>query len=92
MLGYLTLVEGYSPEDAIRLILEGRPGAVPAWEAYNGCRKDLVVRHKDAIERRAYELYELGIHGNAYADWCQAQAEVLRSVLTHEKGENGQFV
>jgi len=87
VLGYLTLVEGYSPGDAIRLILEGRPGSVPAWEAYYGCCEDLVARHREAIERRAYELYELGVHGNAYADWIQAQAEILRLMLTQETTE-----
>ena len=51
VLGYLTLVERYSPDEAIRLILEGRPGSVPAWEAYYGCCEDLVARHRKAIER-----------------------------------------
>ncbi|MDH4204450.1 MAG: dual specificity protein phosphatase family protein [Desulfobacteraceae bacterium] len=87
VLGYLTLVEGYSPNDAIRLILKGRPEAVPAWEAYNGCCEDLVACHWESIERRAYELYELGVNDNASADWYQAQAEVLRSVLTHKIAE-----
>ena len=83
VLGYLTLVEGYSPDDAIHLILKGRPGSVPAWEAYYGCRKDLVECYREAIERRAYELYEQGVHGNAHADWFQAQAEILRLILTN---------
>jgi hypothetical protein len=87
VLGYLALVEGYSPDDAIRLILEGRPGAVPAWEAYYGCREDLVARHRQAIERRAYQLYDLGVHGNAHADWLQAQSEILRSMLTQGTAE-----
>jgi atypical dual specificity phosphatase len=82
VLGYLTLVEGYSPDGAIRLIQKGRPESVPAWEAYYGCREDLVARHRKAIERRAYELYELGIHDNAHADWFRAQVEILRSMLT----------
>lgn len=82
VLGYLTLVEGYAPDDAIRCILEGRPGAVPAWEAYHGCRDDLTSRHRQAIEQRAYELYEAGVHGNEHADWSQAQSEILRSILT----------
>ena len=82
VLGYLTLLERYSTDDAIRLILEGRPGAVPAWEAYYGCCEDLVARYREVIERRAYELYELGVHDDADADWFQAQAEILRSMLT----------
>lgn len=81
VLGYLTLVGAYSSDDAIRLILKGRPGAVPAWEAYYGCREDLSALHREAIERRAYELYELGVHADAHDDWLQAQTEILRSVL-----------
>jgi hypothetical protein len=80
-------VEGYSPDDAIRLILQGRPQSVPAWEAYYGCRDDLVARYREAIELRAYELHELGVHGNADADWFQAQAEILRSTLTQKTAE-----
>jgi hypothetical protein len=55
VLGYLTLVQGQDPEDAIRLILKGRPGAVPAWEAYHGRCQDLVGLQREAIERRAYD-------------------------------------
>lgn len=81
VLAYLVLVEGHSPERAIRLIHAARPGAVPAWEAFHGCLEDLVSRHRAAIEKRAYELYEQGSHQGADADWNQAQADVLRSVL-----------
>lgn len=81
VLGYLILMEGFAPDDAIRLILKGRPDAVPAWEAFHGACEDLVARYRNAIEQRAYELYELGIHSDALADWDRAQAEVLRSVL-----------
>ncbi len=87
VLGYLTLVKGYLPDDAIRLILEGRPGSVPAWEAYYGCCADLVDRHREGIERRAYELYQLGVHGDAHADWFQAQTEILRLILTQKTME-----
>jgi atypical dual specificity phosphatase len=78
-LGYLTLVENYDKDAAIQLILENRSGAVPAWEAYYGCRRNLLSQHRSAIARRAYELYELGIHNDADADWLQAQSEILRS-------------
>ncbi len=81
VLGYLTLVEQQDPETAIHLILKGRPGAVPAWEAYHGCCHDLVTQHRQAIERLAYELFEQGVPGNADAHWRQAQAQILQSVL-----------
>lgn len=54
---------------------------MPAWEAFHGCLEDLVSRHRAAIEKRAYELYQQGNHQGADADWNQAQADVLRSVL-----------
>jgi hypothetical protein len=83
VLGYLTWVEGRTPEEAIRLILRGRPGAVPAWEAYHGGWQALIAGHRRAIERRAYALYESrrGAQGDAESDWRQAEAEVIRSVL-----------
>lgn len=87
VLGYLTLVAGYSLDEATRFLLEGRPESVLAWDAYYGCIKDLVAHHRETIERRAYELYELRVHGNADADWFQAQAEILRSVLTQKINE-----
>jgi hypothetical protein len=80
-LGYLTLVERIDPEAAIHKILAGRPVAVPSWEAYHGAREDLVARFRPTIERRAYELYERGVHGDARADWCEAEADVLSGAL-----------
>ena len=81
ILGYLTLIETRDPEEAISLILASRSDAVPAWEAYHGCRQDLVERNRAAIERRAYELYEQAINKDANADWQQAEKEVLRAEL-----------
>lgn len=83
VLGYLTLVRRLAPEEAIDLILKGRPGAVPAWEAYYGCIEDLVGKYRQEIERLAYMLYLEGTNGSAEEDWRAAQAEVLRAVLTH---------
>ena len=81
-LGYLTLVDNYSPDDAIQAILKARPDAVPAWEAYHGCCSDLLDRYRPAIEQRAYELYQSGIYGNADTDWITAKAEIFRTELT----------
>ena len=81
VLGYLTLVEALDAEQAIRLIQAGRPGAVPAWEAYHGCRGDLVARHGEAIEQRAYVLYRQGVHGDAFSDWFQAVNSGLELAL-----------
>ncbi len=85
VLSYLTLVERATPDQAISRILEGRPGAVPAWEALHRARADLVARFRWAIERRAYELYQQRVNFSAVEDWCQAEAEVLRSVLCNSE-------
>lgn len=87
VLGFLTLVEGWNPERAIRRILEGRPGAVPAWEAYHGCVADLVSRLRPEIERNAYDLYLRGVNGSATDDWRQAEAETLRARLLAQGGQ-----
>ena len=90
VLSYLICFEGRSPDEATGLIHNGRPGAVPAWEAYHGCRADLVGRHRPRIQEHAYELSRAraGDQGDAEADWVQAEAEVIRSVLvgiTHKR-------
>jgi protein-tyrosine phosphatase len=87
ILGYLTLIELRDPEEAIALILARRSDAVPAWEAYHGCRYDLVEHNRNAIERRAYALYEQRINDNADADWQQAEREVLRNDLRKRNRE-----
>ena len=84
VLSYLVWIEGWPPEEAIGLIHRGRPGAMPAWEAHNGCREDLTERYRSRIEECAYALYLARPAGakDPEADWYQAQAEVIRSVLT----------
>ena len=88
-LGYLTLIKNHSPEDAIQRILKARPDAVPAWEAYHGCCSDLLVRYRPAIERRAFELYQSGIHADANTDWLVAQAEIFHTELSKGCSHDG---
>lgn len=82
VISYLVLVESFRAEDAFRLVKECRPGAVPAWEAYAGCREDLVSRHRARIEARAHERSLQSEDNSMESDWKQAEAEVLREVLT----------
>ena len=81
VLGYLTLVDGRDPEEAISMILNSRTDAVPAWEAYHGCRNDLVEYNRKKIEQRAYELYDQGTTSAMQAAWQPAEQEVLRNEL-----------
>lgn len=53
VLGYLTFTEGRSVPDAIGLIQRGRPEARPDWDAYYGCRDDLLGRPDPADKLRA---------------------------------------
>ncbi len=81
VLSYLILVEQLDPEAAISMILSNRSDAVPAWEAYHGCRTDLVEHNRNAIALRAYELSEQRINRGADADWWQAERDILRDDL-----------
>ena len=84
VLSHLVWIEGLSPEEAIGLIHRGRPGAVPAWEAHQGCRADLVERYRPRIEECAYQLSQARSgDGDAQSDWLQAEVEVLRTALLY---------
>jgi len=86
VLGSLILIDNYSAEDAIQLILNGRPDAVPAWEAFYGACHDMEKRYRHQIERRAYDLFISGVHPNALEDWTHAKFDILREVLTCSQG------
>jgi hypothetical protein len=81
VLGYLTLVKGDSPDRAVEMIHAARPGAVPAWEAYHGCRDDLLATQRHRVEKRAYEIFQGGSRGSSQADWLQAESDVLRALI-----------
>ncbi len=81
VLAYLTLVEGRPLEQATALLARERRCATPNWEAYYGCRDDLVGQYREQIARCAFELYERGVNANALEDWRQAEAEVIRAAL-----------
>jgi hypothetical protein len=80
-LGYLTWVQGLSPDQAYRKILAARPNASPAWEAYHGAHADLVAKNRRKIEHRAYRLYEMGDRRSAIEHWLEAEGQVLPVVL-----------
>lgn len=81
VLGYLVWVAGYDREEAIRLILQGRPEAVPAWEAFDGAEADLETRYRNEIQAMAYQLYNAGVNADSEADWHQAKAKIFRKKL-----------
>ena len=85
VLAYLTLIEGASVEDAMKLMLRARPEVCPTWEAYQGCRQDLTVRHEDRIRQRASELSRRQPQRGALDHWLQAEREIWRDVLTADQ-------
>ena len=81
VLAYLSLVEGHGPEKAIAMIKKARPEAVPSWEAYHGCLKDLTDQHRAKVEKRAYFVHRKEKTNRPKEDWAQAQIEVLGTLL-----------
>ncbi len=49
VLGYLTFVEGMAVPDALSLIQQGRREASPYWDAYRGCREDVLGQYHDEV-------------------------------------------
>jgi atypical dual specificity phosphatase len=80
--GYLALVAGVDERKAQKMIMDGRPGAVPYWEAYDGAREDLKARHRDLIERRMSQLAGDNLSLDGARVGGRAEAEVLREVLS----------
>jgi hypothetical protein len=80
--GYLTLVEGLPSDRAREIVMEGRPQSVPYWEAYEKARADLVARLGDMIRRHAADLQRLGRAAGTRDALEQAEAEILREVLS----------
>ena len=64
------------------MIMDGRPGAVPYWEAYDGARVDLKARHRELIERRVSELAGDNLSLDGARVESRAEAEVLREILS----------
>lgn len=86
-IAYLVLIEGMVPEDAFELVKARRPGSVPAWEAFDGCRRDLIERWNPAIRARARQLAADSGDANPDRHWDRATAEVLRERLLGEMAQ-----
>jgi protein-tyrosine phosphatase len=89
VLGYLTFVEGLSHGEALALVRAGRPQAEPYWEAWRGCRSDLVEQNRPAIEARAWDLSQRHPEARAPENWSRAEVEVIRERLLALAGSTG---
>jgi predicted protein tyrosine phosphatase len=86
VLGYLSFVETLSAEEALALIRRGRPEAEPYLDAYQGCWRDLVERHRLAISVRAWQLSRRHPERPPDMNWHQASREVIREAFTANPG------
>lgn len=82
-LGYLTFVEMQPPEAAMTLLRDGRPQSEPSWEAYDGCRSDLVDVLRENIMVRAYYLSQGDPEEDAQSHWVRAEAETIRAAFVN---------
>lgn len=81
-LGYLTFVEMQSTDEAMALLHRCRPESDPSFEAYDGCRRDLVDVLRENIMVRAYYLSQ-GSGDEAERNWLQAEAETIRDAFVN---------
>lgn len=81
VLGLLTFVEMRSVDDAMRSIRSARSAAEPSFEAYDGCRRDLIDLLHDHIYVRAYYLSEEDPERDADTNWSLAERDVIRGAF-----------
>lgn len=81
VLGYLTFVEALTSDAAMAVIRTSRPESDPSWEAYHGCRNDLVDYLRDFIQVRAYHLSEEAADGDKENHWFRAEADIIRQAF-----------
>lgn len=82
-LAYFTFVEMQAPEAAMALLTQGRPQSDPSWEAYDGCRADMVEALRENIMVRAYYLSQERPEVDQQAHWAQAEAETIRAAFVN---------
>jgi atypical dual specificity phosphatase len=81
VLGLLTFVEALAPDHAFDILRAGRPQAEPYWDAWRGCRDDLLAPRREAIAQRAFRLSQNATQESPESHWHRAEAEVLREDL-----------
>lgn len=81
VLGYLTFIEGMSRDAGFHLILGGRPQAEPYWEAYDGCYRDLLDKHRQDIKNRAFQVSLLHPENNQAQNWREAEKYIIRAAI-----------
>ena len=78
---YLTWIEGQPLDDAMALLRRARPEVSPYWDAYEGCRRDLIAPHAHRICQRIAELSRQNPGQSTEAHRSRAEREIIRAVL-----------
>lgn len=81
VMSYLVFVELVAADEAIAFIRRARPAAEPTWEAYEGCRDDLIEALRDHIAVRAYYLAHQYPDNDDLRNWSQAEIDVIRQAF-----------
>lgn len=81
ILAYLHFVENQPHSEAFALIRRHRLQAAPSWEAFEGCRQDLLQQHETSINEHAVELYRRGHCPDFNHAIAQAQRQTIRAAL-----------
>lgn len=85
VLAYLAFVELVPPEEALTFIRRVRPAAEPSWEAFHGCREDIVVALRDHVSVRAYYLAQQYPANDPLNNWSQAETDIIRAAFLSKK-------
>ena len=81
VLAYLTFMEEMPVPEAISLIQRARPEACPDWDAYYGCREDLLAPHRASVARRAWDLSQADPSATPDRNWLRAEEQILGETL-----------
>ena len=78
---YLAWIEGQPLDEAMALLQGARPEVGPYWDAYEGCRQDLMARHAHQISQRVAELSRQDPGQSVEVHRSRAEREVIWTVL-----------
>lgn len=81
VMAYLSFVEMVSADEALAFIRQSRPSADPSWEAYIGCREDLIESLSRHVHVRAYYLAQQHADADPVRNWHRAEQDVIRQAF-----------
>lgn len=82
-LAYFNFIEMMDVDLAYAMIHAARPQADPYWEAFNGCRQDLIDVMREDILVRAYYLSQEESGRSPEDNWAVAERELIRGAFVN---------